>query len=285
MMPKKFNVLFILILILTLTGCTTKLTVKDTIVNASEALKSDGSVTLSISGGKKPYTIKWLDGYTESKRTDLSAGRYIITIIDAKEDKIVTEVVVDEPHTGSITTSEGNEYAIIKIGQQWWFAQNFYDKTDKNGNPLESSLYEDHDEQNGLLYTHESAVKGAPQGWHLATDMDFMRLEYLYGMTEHDAEEDDTHERGSYQGLVLHPGGESGFNGEFYGWYNSTKSTFEGYGDFVKYWSDGSPEEDESLIYSRMLTKGRDDIGKFAESKANQLYVRYVYGSPAKSID
>ncbi|MCK8061034.1 MULTISPECIES: FISUMP domain-containing protein [unclassified Fusibacter] len=285
MKRKLIVTLFFIVMLFILSGCGGKLAVSDTTVHASEALAKDGSVTLHITGGKKPYAVKWLDGSTELVREGLPSGRYIITVSDAREEKIVTEVVVEEPTTGIMTTEDGLEYGIVKIGDQWWMAENFRGTSSPLGTPLHGISYEDKSETNGLLYNYEDAVSGAPDGWHLATDMDFMRLEYLYGMTEVDAEEVGTQERGTYQGLLLHPGGETGFDSEFYGWYGGDTPQFEGYGEFVKYWADSGHDDSEGDVYSRVLVKNRDDIGKFIEEKESKMYVRYVYGPPAKSID
>ncbi len=44
---------------------------------------SDGSVTLSISGGTQPYTGRWLDGSTDLNKTNLSGGTFRVIVTDA----------------------------------------------------------------------------------------------------------------------------------------------------------------------------------------------------------
>lgn len=43
---------------------------------------NDGSATVSINGGDPPYTYQWNDGNTDSIRTNLNVGKYIVTITD-----------------------------------------------------------------------------------------------------------------------------------------------------------------------------------------------------------
>ena len=68
------------------------LTVTDTIM-VTCFNESDGSVTVSTSGGIPPYTFLWSNGQTDSTATALSAGTYAVTVTDSAG--CVSGVIVD----------------------------------------------------------------------------------------------------------------------------------------------------------------------------------------------
>ena len=64
-----------------------------------------GAIELSASGGEGPYTFRWDDGYASvlTRRENLAAGTYQITVIDYNLCEGVATVDVDEPEEFSAT--------------------------------------------------------------------------------------------------------------------------------------------------------------------------------------
>ncbi len=114
---------------------------------------------------------------------------------------------------GTVTDVDGNIYKTVKIGEQWWMAENLNVKSYNDGTPiLEVSPLENdstwsantegamcrNDIRYGLLYNWfaiTSTKKIAPIGWHIPTDDEWKTLERELGMSE--SESDKTAWRGS----------------------------------------------------------------------------------------
>ncbi len=64
----------------------------------------DGSIDITITGGVGPYTVEWMDGFTEEDRMDLTPGFYNLTVRDANGCKSTMEFEITEPQpvTGTI---------------------------------------------------------------------------------------------------------------------------------------------------------------------------------------
>ena len=93
---------------------------------------------------------------------------------------------VPPAYTQNLTDSlkdvrDGQVYKTIKIGDQWWFAENL------NFDTKDSWWYND-DKENGKkygrLYTWNAAVIACPLGWQLPTDKDWQQLEKQVGLPE-----------------------------------------------------------------------------------------------------
>jgi uncharacterized protein (TIGR02145 family) len=107
---------------------------------------------------------------------------------------------------GTVQDAQGNTYKTVKIGEDWWMAENlrstqFNDNTpllyvstaDSNaywaatGEPCFTAIYSG---ANGMLYNGyviASEKQIAPAGWHIATDADWKKLETSIGMTSAEA--------------------------------------------------------------------------------------------------
>jgi uncharacterized protein (TIGR02145 family) len=101
--------------------------------------------------------------------------------------------------TSTMSDRDGNVYKTVKIGNQWWMAENLLVKTYRNGDSIHfvpSAV----DWQNttaaccinssiafGLLYNGYAVVDSrniAPEGWHIASDEEWKTLEMNLGMAK-----------------------------------------------------------------------------------------------------
>jgi uncharacterized protein (TIGR02145 family) len=125
-------------------------------------------------------------------------------MLSCKKDESVEHII----ERGSVTDVEGNIYKTVKIGDQWWMAENlrstkFNDGTDLNmfDNAAPDSTWADlseatyfvlNDAQFGLIYngkvvTNDKTI--APQGWHIPSDEEWKKMESAIGMTSPDLDQ------------------------------------------------------------------------------------------------
>jgi uncharacterized protein (TIGR02145 family) len=116
-----------------------------------------------------------------------------------------TTVLLDA--NGTVTDVDGNGYRVVRIGDQWWMAENLKTSRYSDGTDI-SGVYEyGNDELNatdyGRLYTWEAVMNGAagshgnpsgvrgvcPTGWHVPSDEEWKQLELHLGMTQEEADE------------------------------------------------------------------------------------------------
>ena len=76
--------------------------------NVSSSGGSDGSATVTPSGGTAGYTYLWSDGQTNATATNLSAGNYSVVIKDANLCSITKNFTVTEPSSLSATATAIN---------------------------------------------------------------------------------------------------------------------------------------------------------------------------------
>ena len=132
------------------------------------------------------------------------------------------------PETGTVPDVDGNIYQTVKIGDQWWMAENLKVTSYRNGEAIDqvnngtvwsntvegAYCYFNNDQSNvdpyGLLYnfyTIEDPRGIAPEGYRVPTDDDWKELEQFLGIDP--AELDNTGLRGTDEGGKLKEQGTS----------------------------------------------------------------------------
>lgn len=125
----------------------------------------------------------------------------------------------------SIYDIDSNVYKTVKIGKNWWMAENLKVVHYRNGKKITSASYWDttitggvycsYDNNvnaSGLLYNWYAVIDSnniAPAGWHIATDEEWKEMEIFLGMSEADA--NSIGWRGTDQGNALKRIGPDGW--------------------------------------------------------------------------
>jgi uncharacterized protein (TIGR02145 family) len=210
---------------------------------------------------------------------------------------------------GTVKDIDGNEYKTIKIGKQWWMAENLrvtrYRNTDSIRHEPDDDLWPnltegaysiyDHHGANiityGLLYNWLAVNDSrniAPEGWHVATDDDWKELEVYIGIPEDKL--NDNQWRGTNEGDKLKEAGtlhwvapnasatnEFDFTAQPNGYRSTNTAEFVGLGYQAYWWTstknDGATD---GFAWARQLHRDRTEIGRVYYSYNLGIGVRCV---------
>ncbi len=205
-------------------------------------LKSDGAtIYKAIYNGmrKQNTSINYLGGEisdTRSSDTDKLKNASVSKTLEFTAGDIIhysfysgvnNTIMTDIPEISKTIDVEfvscldrGNRsYKVVKIGGQWWMAENLaylpvvspptvgshsdplYYVLDYDGSNLADAMASDIYKKYGALYNWPAALKECPEGWHLPSDKEWMQLEMALGMTQIQADEESL--RGTDQGHQL----------------------------------------------------------------------------------
>lgn len=154
-----------------------------------------------------PYTFHW-----KTKTSD--KGDQVIRAVAIDDEGLFSEhsisVFIEElyPKGTFIDSRDGIEYKYIKIGEQFWMAENlaYLPKVDKvqctsgdqerkqywvydyHGTNVDEAKTTDNYQKFGVLYNGNAALVSCPGGWHLPDDGEWMSLERFLGMSEADVQ-------------------------------------------------------------------------------------------------
>jgi len=172
---------------------------------------------------------------------------------------------------------DGQNYDIVTIGNQTWFAENLnYETSD--------SWWYENDIENGeiygRLYAWDDALTVCPSGWHLPSDEEWKVLEKYLGMSQ--IEVDKSGWRGTDEGQKLKS--DTGWNIDINGTNSSRFNAlpggvhtnigeFESIGNLGSWWS--STEISNAYAWNRHLTYGEIQVHRYQSAfKSNGYSVR-----------
>ena len=224
-----------------------------------------------------------------------------------------------------MTDIDSNTYQTVKIGDQWWMAENLKVTRYSNGDTIPNVT--DNAEWAGLstgalcVYSNDEGLVAtygrlynwyavddnrdlAPTGWHVPTDDEWKELEIYLGMSQTDA--DSTEWRGTVEGGKLKLTGttywnspntgatnESGFSTLPGGACSSSNGNFYYRGSCAFYWS--SVEYDRGTAWHRRLNNSSSGVYRHIDTKRLGFSVRCIWDSislttlqidpPLKTID
>lgn len=155
--------------------------------------------------------------------TYIIAGLLLIIFTNSCKEEIETLPAFE---TGQVTDIDNNIYKTVKIGKQWWMAENLKVKKYRNGNAIPQAqsdivwkdiaaaycIYYNNANAPGLLYNWyaiNDTNNIAPEGWHIPSDEEWKELEMYLGMSPNDA--DKSCWRGTHEGEKLKIEGTQGW--------------------------------------------------------------------------
>jgi uncharacterized protein (TIGR02145 family) len=149
--------------------------------------------------------------YTIKGKYMIACILLILVVISSCKKK---DEVAPEQEMGTVTDVEGNVYKTVKIGDQWWMAENLRVKKYRDNSdiiPLDDNDKWENDTAGAYCirsgnfiynwYVVNNKKNIVPEGWRVPSDEDWKQLERYLGMSSSDA--DKTSWRGTYEGEKL----------------------------------------------------------------------------------
>jgi uncharacterized protein (TIGR02145 family) len=189
-----------------------------TVTHPSETGEQDGKINTMTGGGYPPFSYQWSTGAITENLEGLSAGIYSVTVSDSRGQSFTDSVHLED----KVYDTDGNSYSIKKIGNQTWMQENLKVTHAPDSSTLVSYVYNDNPDNEvkyGRLYTWSVAMNQSteekargicPVGWHIPSDNDFKILEMALGMSQAQANMENTW-RGAPAGTMMKAGGSSGY--------------------------------------------------------------------------
>lgn len=204
--------------------------------------------------------------YPEGSQDKFSVAEKNNQEVNEGESKVRKEVDNDK----FIDERDGNEYKIVKIGDQWWMAENLKYQTENSSCfKIDSNKCE----ECGQFYQFEDALNVCPTGWHLPTDDEWINLEVAVGMYNIDARKIGWRGTKPGQAPLLLEGGSSGLDLLFCGYVRRKTNSY--YDSEAYYWTATASNINKSYVWSRHF-KLRKSIERVTHPKSNKFSVRCI---------
>ena len=195
----------------------------------------------------------------------------------AKED-----VATSTPEYGSMTDIQGNTYKTVKIGNQWWMAENlkvtvFNDKT-----TIDSTAYCIYDTTLGALYNWKVIDSIAPKGWHIPSDEEWKTLEKTLGMEK--AELEKTAWRGTNEADKLLAKYKAPTESELYA-FGTNESGFSGLFAGCRLFSGAiNQEKNTAFWWSSTPFTGNEAWYRYIDANQKKIFRQHTYTNYGFSI-
>ncbi len=227
----------------------------------------------SIKESKGDWELLVLDVIIPEKAKNKDIKTYLyskegVAFYDDFKIEYISKILAESknPKSSFIDPRDGNNYRTVKIGDDWWMAENLRYSGCKQccsyNNNIENNL------KYGVLYDFDNAKKSAPIGWRLPSDEDWRTLEQSIGLSTKQSEVEGN--RGYNKSYILKEYGNSGFEvksaGAYAGgYYNLEQSAY--------FWT--STEIDSANAYCREISHWAS-IGKFKDLKSMRFSIRCI---------
>jgi uncharacterized protein (TIGR02145 family) len=200
-----------------------------------------------------------------------------------------------DPNKGTVQDVQGNSYPTIKIGEQWWMAENLNTTKFRTGEDIpnitgtgewissENAAYcnSNNDtaiaEVYGRLYNWYAAAdnrKICPNGWHVPNDNDWAALTQFLGGEEVAGGKLKQSGTELWSSPNAEATNESGFNAIPGGVRNSTTGNFNGIGINASWWSVTQHNTDNAFTWG--LTSVNGIMSNYFLDKNTGLSIRCV---------
>ena len=205
--------------------------------------------------------------------------------------------------SGTLTDyRDGKLYSTVKIGDDWWMAENLnfgnlinhYQNQSNNGiaekycyNDLESNCdtYGGFYQQDEIMnYTIVEEAQGlCPDGWHIPSDTEWKQLEIYLGMDQNVANSKGPRADGNVgEKLKSSKGWSYGGNGTNLSGFNALPSGLASSGGFVTresdayFWMSSYYNNDDSRPWYRQLRTGDNSVWRLYINKKNGFSIRCI---------
>ena len=245
------------------------------------AMTSGGPVSLIMFKTKQPAAAFAVPQTVPLSSLQISYQNKHYPLFEYAQDSNSPETKIDVQYvTGTMTDIDGNVYKTIKIGNQWWMAENLKVTRYRNGDTIHhvTDIWEWPDLTTGAYCPYKNDDKYivtygylynwyalndsrniAPEGWHVPTDEEWKELEKYLGISQSDVD---------IEGLRGDVGGKLKETGTTYWKFPNTDATnvsgfsalpgglrynctFEDVGSLAHFWS--STTVDSGSVWYRAL--------------------------------
>lgn len=210
------------------------------------------------------------------------------------------EVATSLPEYGSMKDIQGNTYKTVKIGDQWWMAENlkvtvFNDKTPINAiaENAADSIWENttkaayciYDTTLGALYNWkviDNIKMIAPKGWHIPSDEEWKLLEKTLGMQTSETEK--TAWRGSAEADKLLAKYKAPTESEIYA-FGTNESGFTGLFAGCRLFSGAiNKEKNTAFWWTSTPSSGKEAWYRYIDAKQKKVFRHHTYTNYGFSI-